>query len=198
MTRRLEGCPISHCGTLQETEYDWHERRNCFVCIVDCTPLCDVACGYSPLAHTSSELKPMFERITENLAWMCCHGWFPPARWEDPVAWKRRHLNEIADYLVNFTMDSGTSWSREFDWPFRNVTLTDCNLVAHADGGTRANKSSASAWVVEAGVFIDGQWSYKPIAMSGTYFESPISSFTAETAALAECTTFVKRLLKEL
>ena len=167
-------------------------RRLCFV--VDCKPLQQVSCGLSPLL--AANLKVSFETITQNLSWALEKGWLARRAWDDPVLWRRRSENVIADYLANHTMNIGKSWFEAFDWPFEGRLLKECNLLAHCDGGSRRQSCSASAWVVEACIFQHGQWLRKPLAMSGTYFDQQISSFTAETLALEDCTCFIKRLLE--
>ena len=102
----------------------------------------------------------------------------------------------LADYLANFTMDNGQSWSRSFDWPFPHHGVCDCNLVAWSDGGTRRHKCSASAWFVEIGLYEEGSWKFSPLAMGGSYFQTPISSFTAEMLALHECSLFIRSLVQ--
>ena len=51
---------------------------------------------------------------------------------------------------------------------------------------------SASAWYVEACIVQSGRELKFPLAMSGTYLEAPVSSFTAEAIALDESIEFVK------
>ena len=58
-------------------------------------------------------------------------------------------------------------------------------------------KCSASAWIMEVGLLHNGSWDYKPLAMGGTFFSRPLSSFLAETLALEECTLFLKRILEK-
>ena len=113
------------------------------------------------------------------------------------MVWHRRELNVVADFLANYTMDSGRTWIKEFDWPFPGRSVESCNLVAHSDGGARAHSCSASAWIIEAGIVIDGQWTFKPIALARTYTSSYMSSFTAEAIALEECTRFLRILVSE-
>ena len=62
-------------------------------------------------------------------------------------------------------------------------------------GGTRARSCSAAAYIIELGTLIQGQWVFKPLAMSGTYINSPVSSFNDESLALEESLLFLKRLL---
>ena len=102
----------------------------------------------------------------------------------------------MADFLANYTMDSKQTWTDVFEWPLAEATLDQCNLVIHSDGGTRHGRCSAAAWVVEAVLVVHGVWISELIAMGGTYFDSPISSFCAEALALEECTLLVKRILE--
>ena len=104
----------------------------------------------------------------------------------------------IADYLANYKMDLKKSWFEVFDWPFADHKLDDCNLLAHCDGGSKHHSCSASAWIVEACIFVKGQWLRKVVAMNGTYFDLQISSFIAETVALNECLTFIRHLLERV
>eukprot|EP00959_Pyramimonas_sp_CCMP1952_P334205 6999371-Pyramimonas_sp.AAC.1 len=61
-------------------------------------------------------------------------GWAPPQAHHDPVAWRKRDYNVVADFLANYTMDSRASWSKNFDYPFPGVHRSECNVVAHSDG----------------------------------------------------------------
>ena len=103
--------------------------------------------------------------INGGLAAILGRGWLPARAWDDPVIWRRRGHNAIADALANHTMNTQKSWFDVLDWPFPGHTLEDCNLLVHSDGGTRLGRCSASAWVVEACHDGQGGWSQKPIAM---------------------------------
>eukprot|EP00959_Pyramimonas_sp_CCMP1952_P435224 9113300-Pyramimonas_sp.AAC.1 len=92
-------------------------------------------------------------------------------------------------------MDSQRSWSKRFGNSSQGVALHSCNVLVHADGGTKAQSCSATGWVVEVGRFIDGAWNFGPVAMSGSFFATPISSFQAEALALEECAVFLQKLL---
>ena len=102
----------------------------------------------------------------------------------------------IAGFCTNHTMNIQETWCQTFDWPFEHHNLKDVNIVIHSDGGTRRHRCSASAWIVEVGVIVKGAWIFKPLAMAGTFFSVPISSFAAELLALEESALFVKSLLK--
>ena len=98
---------------------------------------------------------------------------------------------------MNHTMNVQGTWFKTFPWPFEHHGLSDVNILMHSDGGARRDRCSASAWIVEVGTLSDHGWTFKPLAMSGTYFSVPLSSFTVETLALEECAMFVKRLLEK-
>ena len=192
--RDLRSCPSKHdedgAGTV---ELDWGSRCKQFAFIVDCQPLQRVAAGLSPLLDSS--LEQVIHGICNNLVAILDRGWTPPRLWHDPFLWYRRRHNVIAEHLVNYTIDEGRTWSKALEWPFPGMSITDCNLVAHSDGGTRAGRCSGLAWIVEAGCRADDGWTFLPIAMGGTYVSTPILSFSAEALALQECTLFVQRLL---
>ena len=86
-----------------------------------------------------------------------------------------REFSVLGDYLANFTIDNGQSCSMSFGWPFADRCLSDCNLVAWSDGGTRPHRCSASAWFVEVGCCFSGSCHVSPLALGRTYFQDPIS-----------------------
>ena len=192
--RSLDECPRLHGATGFNNAFGWESKFGRFCFITDCRPVQQVTCGHSALQEPL--LTTSYHRLTHNIAALIGHGLFPPRRWDDPVLWRPREQNLIADYLANYTMDRGESWSEVFAWPFSPRGVRSCNLVVHSDGGSRKGTCSASAWIVEAGTFLEGQWHYQPIAMSGTYFPEALSSFYVETVALEECTLFLKRLVE--
>ena len=184
--------PCQHSPTVETVPYRWqdHQRRSTF--IVDCKPLQEIVCGHIPLIGDS--LRPVFRRMVSNLDAILDMTWLPRYNWHDPVIWRRREYNHVADYLANLTMDEGRSWINELAWPFEAWTIRHCNIVVHSDGGSRA-MCSAAAWVVEVGICRGSEWEYKPIAMGGTYLEVRVSSFMAEALALEACTNYVKKFL---
>ena len=111
-----------------------------------------------------------------------------------PENWRRGEHNQIADYLANRAMDERRSFSDEYEWPFPGMALNRCNFIAHSDGGSRLD-CSASAWVIEVGVWVGAAWEYRVLARAGTFFERRISSFAAECIALEACVTRMKAFL---
>jgi len=161
---------------------------------VNSRPVQQVSCsGYSALTE---ELRGSCARIVDSWSQALGLGWLPPKAWEDPVKWRPRKHNTVADFLVNHTMNAQETWFKLFDWPHGGHTLQEVNILIHADGGTRKGRCSASAWIAEVGILGETGWLFKPLAMSGTYFSTPVSSFAAETFALEESALFLKRLLE--
>ena len=119
-------------------------------------------------------------------------GWAPPRRWKDPVTWKPRGYNKIADYLVNATMDLEASWTRQL----QDIPADGCNIICHSDGGTRIGRCSAAAYIVEARVERDGVLTTSVLAMGGLYMNRPVSSFLAEAIALEEGASCARRLIE--
>ena len=136
--------------------------------------------------------------MVSNLSVILGEGWRPPREWEDPVVWHPRSSNVVADFLANYTMDIKESWSKTLEWPFEGCDLANCNIVVHSDGGTRARHCSAAAFVIEVGRIVEGRWCFKPLVLSGTYIEPPVSSFCAEVLALEESSLCLKHLLTRL
>jgi hypothetical protein len=190
----FDGVPSSHWEQASEETYDWHRKSCSFAFIVDCKGLQSLVCGHSSLQGDG--LKPIFERTLTNLVNLYDRGWTPAVPWDDPVAWQRREKNKIADYLANLTMEHKNTWSREAAWPFPGYSLEEVNVLAHSDGGTRHGQCSAAAWVVELGLFLEGRWIYKVLSMGGTFFQTPISSFSAELRALESCSQCVKAIFE--
>ena len=114
----------------------------------------------------------------------------------NPVQWRRRCFNRIADHIANYTMDIQRSWCQKFIPPVDNVSVQKANFVIHTDGGTRANKCSSSAWYVEAHVQLPSGTASFPICMAGRFISTPISSFTAEAIALEEAVDLIWELLR--
>ena len=133
--------------------------------------------------------------MTATLFNLFSEGWTSASRTADPVTWQKRDYNKVADFLANFTMDTGRSWTKEVEPPVPDFCHTMANFICHSDGGPRRGRCSAAAWVVEAVIFRDGHCLTFPVAFRGIYFDSPVSSFTAETVALDDVVSFVSRLI---
>ena len=122
-------------------------------------------------------------------------GWIPHTAVSDPVLWRRREHNQIADFLVNHAMDTRSSWMTEVPPAIPDFTILDANIVCHSDGGTRAGSCSAAAWILEAIVSRDGFTHTFTIASRGIFLDSPVSSFTAEAIALDDAVAYVSRMV---
>ena len=110
-------------------------------------------------------------------------GWRPSTDVADPVIWRPRAYNTIADYLCNYTMNVRRSWRKV--WPtVPGLSHGRHNVLVFSDGGARAGDCSASAWVMGCILGNEGTCSYHIIAAEGQYFADPIDSFRAETIAL--------------
>ena len=197
--RRLQGhvldeLPHTHAEDGRDMDCSWGDARMQVLFVVDCQPLQRIVCGHAPCLNPGA--LHLIDRTCDNLAALVLSGWLPAERWRDPVTWRRRNYNVIADHLVNYTMDVRQTWSLEFDWPHPSRALHDCNLIAHTDGGARGRDCAASAWIIEEVVFGGGD--RHKLAMGGTFLESWTDSFSAEAAALSECTTVVRRLVERL
>ena len=189
----LDDRPQQHSIDGVDTCAPWERTRGRFLFVVDCKPVQQVSCGTSPLR--ALDLHGSFDAMSHDLQAILVSGWLPARSWDDPVMWKQRGQNTISYFLANYTMDNQRSWLETFEWPYDDHALDNCNVIAHSDGGTRRDRCSASAWIVESCVLREGKWIREPLAMGGTHYDNPISSFSAEALALQACILFVRRLL---
>lgn len=176
----IDNIPSRHGINCPRNAWDNHHQR--FTFIVDCQPLCQIVNGKCPLLQ--DDLAPVYERMTGRIFKMLGCGWRPNCLRADPVNWHRREHNEIADFIVNHTMECRKDWQFVFKAPCSDFNIQHANLICHSDGGTRAGSCSASGWIVEACVIQgDAQHTF-PLAMAGSFFDQPVSSFSAELIAL--------------
>ena len=142
-----------------------------------------------------SDLNPIFERMTNNIYSLLEREWIPSCSTADPTIWHRREQNQIADFIVNYTMECGHDWRHAFQPPLDDFRIQGANFICHSDGGTRAGSCSAAGWFIEAIVERKGFRHTFPCAMAGKFLKSPISSFTAEAVALEDATLYPKTLI---
>ena len=122
-------------------------------------------------------------------------GWTSHMRASDPILWHWREHNQIADFIVNYTMDTARDWFYEYLEETAELDVQSCNLVCHSDGGTRGESCSAAAWFLEA-VYVRSGLKYTvPVAMGGKYLSQAVSSFFSETIALDEALEFTSSLI---
>ena len=187
----LEQLPEQHGTNAPVLVWEYDCGSFCF--ITDCQPVAGVTNGHTKL--TNNSLAPVFQRIARRLFSMLDRGWGLSTCGADPVIWRRRDFNQIADYLVNHTMDMQHSWFQRCTPPIESFGVSGCNLIIHFDGGTRAGNCSASAWYIEARVLHQGVFILFPLVMGGTYVEEPISSFLAESLAFDEASELLLKML---
>ena len=186
----LDDIPGSHAQSGMDVAMPWGTTPRRVLFVVDCQPLQRIVCGHAPCLDPSA--SQLVRRTCDNIVKLMSSGWSPPDLWADPVAWRRREYNVIADHLANYTMDVQKTWSVDFDWPYPTKSLRECSLIVHSDGGARGRSCAASAWVVEV---LSDRGDARPLAMGGTFHSTWIDSFWSEAAALAECSTFVRELV---
>ena len=87
--------------------------------------------------------------MTRRVFEMLNLGWQVNEQCNDPVTWHRREYNQIADYLVNYTIDLGADWHHVFPSPEETFSEWGGNILCHSDGGTRAGSCLGTAWYAE-------------------------------------------------
>eukprot|EP00973_Karenia_brevis_P003065 420284-Karenia_brevis.AAC.1 len=70
-----------------------------------CKPVQEILCGHCPLRD--EQLVKIFERIADSVGMALDDEWSPTAKWGDPVIWRSRDQNTVADFLANYSMDLG-------------------------------------------------------------------------------------------
>ena len=119
-------------------------------------------------------------------------GWAPSTAISDPVIWRRREQNKLADFLCNTIMDSRESWLQEVPdsgWQSQNV-------VIFSDGGVRSVTVAAAAWSMGYIRQIEsGDFHFTLIAARGIFINFPVSSFLAEAMASADAAEYLRGFL---
>ena len=108
------------------------------------------------------------------------------------MIWKRRHHNQLADYVATKMLEVQQSWERIFN---PKAFLGDVNICLFVDGGVRKQRG-ASAWVVT----ITTPGSQFVVAAGGGIFWQPgprVTPFMAETCALDAGVDAVERLARK-
>ena len=159
----------------------------------DCQSLTQVINGEAVLANP--ELAPLCTRVTDKLVDLfkltnSLHTI------NDLIAWRPRHLNQIADAAANKCMNNMTSFINWVD-PLPSVnTIKQLRLVGFFDGGLRRNKdgtairnTAATGWAIFALIGREA-WC---LGGGGTLITSHAhGSFGAESFALEELVASLK------
>eukprot|EP00973_Karenia_brevis_P030141 4153943-Karenia_brevis.AAC.1 len=142
----------------------------------------NIACGNTPLL--TQDMRPLFERLTRKLFEIYSYEWKPPFDEDDPVQWKRRDQNKLADYLCNYSMDNQRSFVKCWMRPDA-VDYDSANVLVFSDGGCRGANAAASAWIMLWAVRASNTWEYHPMAVKADFWKDcNINSFKAEALAL--------------
>ena len=122
--RSIDDIPSRHGIGCPRILRGGHSQR--FTFIVDCQPLSQTFHGKEPLHQNC--LAPVFERMTNRMFGMLRHGWCPNVLSADRVSWHRRERNEIADFIVNHTMERAEDWQLTLSAHFRDFNVQQANL----------------------------------------------------------------------
>ena len=126
--------------------------------------------------------------ICNRLGKMIQSGLTPPSAMHDPVAWRPREFNKLADGLADLTMDRRAGWTRRY-------TLTEDafngNCLAFSDGGKRSVSVSAAAWLLVVLFWEGDQWRVEPWAAGGIFLHDDATVFEAEAIGLDAAVAFL-------
>ena len=158
-------------------EEDAVARGGSLTVVTGCMPLASIINGDQCL--TNDTLVPLMTRVVDKLEVLCLQG---VEMGNKPVQWRPRHLNQIADAVVNRCMDSGTfvEWfAEQRSFP----GLANQDVILMIDGGLRrSTQVGAAGWVI---FVVQGGHPWKA-GEGGVILPQCRSSFTAEAIALDE------------
>ena len=170
----------------------WSSTRGCFLFVVDSQSLVMAVIGQAYCPASSSHDKTRC--IINGLGYLMKAGLTPPAQRHDPVVWRRREFNKVADGLADLTMDRRGGWSRQYTL---SKDHSQGNCLAFSDGGKRSSCISAAAWLVVLLFWEDGQWRVEPWAAGGIFLEHDDTVFEAEAVGLEAAVSFLQKSLSE-
>ena len=164
-----------------------HRTPRALEVVVDCQPLAQVVNGAA--RYAASDGERVMTRTVEILEEMVDAGTELP---EVPVEWRPRHMNQMADHMVNLALDRKAcfeEWKGEQGRPpgMRGVALT-----LFVDGGVRQKtREGAAGWYL---VGTSGDRVCE-VARGGLYYGSLVlSSYMAEARALLAGLEAVRRV----
>jgi len=137
------------------------------------------------------------ERITRMLFTLVDVDWTPNTLIADPVFWYRKGNSEIADHIVNRTMDRRSDWHYIYTLVPDDFQAWESNFMRHSDGGTRGVDCSAAGWYLEAVIVRNGDRHTIPVAMAGRYMSEPVSLCMAAAIALEEAFSYLVELIQQ-
>ena len=155
--------------------------------IVDCQPLAQIVNG--DMKCGSSAAENVLSRTTDLVEQLIRDGREMEAK---PIEWRPRHMNQMADHMVNQALDAKTSgekwWGRKGEPPgMKGIPLT-----LFVDGGVRQNsRAGAAGWYLVGTV---GPEVLEVACGSMYYGPMVLSSFMAEARALLAGLDAVKGL----
>ena len=126
-------------GLLEE---DWVKGSKVKL-VVDCEPLAGMMNGMVPVQNRN--YSPIAERTINHLCGILESN-VSFTNSAEPVQWRPRHMNQIADKLANETMDGGF----DMDWKAcQRASWINKSIVVLSDGRFRSiSEKAAAAWIV--------------------------------------------------
>jgi len=180
---------------LIELDVKWNPGGSQFEFVVDNQAVADLLDGMAVLANGEHIARSSVAEALEAFLFIIECGWVPKMRWCDPVMWRPRHLNRLADahcnVAINLCRDDACI---DYDGCVHLMRNGGC-IQFHCDGGARAVGISAVAftitgWTEKSG----GVWERELLGWSRTFVAVETTAFPLELSAVLQAI----RLLKEL
>ena len=173
---------------------DWTWEAKGFKMVVDCQPLASVLNGETSWTDdTNQDIGK--EVVNQIYTWTSRHG-LDNLR-AQPVVWRQREKNKVADYLARKAMHTKTSWCN-IDSNAAALIAQAAGIIFFSDGGFRPGKNEASAaWLVVSVVTRPTRQCF--VIAEGAIFDAQLrNSFCAELMAIHSLIVNMDPILRSL
>ena len=169
----------------------WVHRSRRLCITVDCRALAEILNGRAAL--WSSDLRPLFVRISRLLAQLLQCGVRPRVDTADLIEWRPRSYNAVADHYCNIAMDSQTSKAVLSKVAVCEAWSGHHNLHLYTDGGVRPSHA-ATGWVLYSvsshgsiPIWTKTCWAFNCLS------NSDVTPFLSECLALEDALVFLQQ-----
>ena len=143
---------------------------------------CPYTLDFATHLYFKGRNEPVFRRVVRNISRLLSQCYLPRTDGSDPVEWRPREYNSVADALCNLAMDSHQSYEQIHDGRVRLALANASNLQIYSDGGFRSRQLAALGWALYNMQL--GGADRTLLACGSVLLTSCESSFQAEVLAL--------------
>ena len=173
----------------------WLSTQRQFEFVTDNENLAKLLTGQAvPDAPHDTEIEACIEIIRSFLDL----GWCPRQCVCEPVVWRPRKHNTLADAIANHCMDEGANYLKWNSSLLTRLKETSCCLQIHSDGGARrsshigATGISIILWYQDS----DDAWKRELFLVQGRYYDFNCTSFYTELQAIKQAFELIYKWFK--